>query len=55
MVLPAWLAVMVQLPALTSVNVVPLTVQTEAVVDAKVTARPELDEATSAGVAVPKA
>lgn len=55
MVLPAWLALMVQDPALTSVSVVPLTVHTLVVVEASVTTRPELDEATKAGVAVPKA
>ncbi|MDH4050271.1 MAG: hypothetical protein OEU93_01750 [Rubrivivax sp.] len=42
-----------QLPADTSVSVVPLTVQTADVVDAKLTGRPELAEATRAGGAVP--
>ncbi|MDP3820014.1 MAG: hypothetical protein Q8R33_00930 [Burkholderiales bacterium] len=52
--LPAWLALTVQVPAPASVSVVPLTVHTLAVVDAKDTARPELDVATSASGAVPK-
>ena len=34
---------MVQFPALSSVSAVPLTVQTVGVVEAKVTARPEVD------------
>ena len=55
LVLPAWLAVMVHEPALTSVSVVPLTVQTLGVVEASVTANPEFDVATRAGVAVPRA
>ena len=46
--LPAWLALTVQVPVPASVSVVPLTVHTLAVVDAKDTARPELDVATSA-------
>lgn len=40
--LPAWLAVMLQVPALTKVSVVPETVQTAAVVEANATLRPEL-------------
>ena len=52
--LPAWLAVMLQVPAATSVTVLPLTVQTLAVFDVKLTARPELAVATSAGAAVPR-
>lgn len=52
--LPAWLALTVQLPTLTSVSVLPLTVQTAGVVDAKVTARPELAVALKAGGAMPK-
>ena len=46
--LPAWLAVTEQLPALTKVTVVPLTVQTLGVVEAKATARPEVDVADKA-------
>ena len=51
--LPGWLASMVQLPTATSVSVVPLTVQMLVVVYAKLTARPELAVAASAGGAVP--
>ena len=40
--MPDWLAVMVHVPAVTSVTVVPLTVQTGVVVEAKLTVRPEL-------------
>lgn len=47
---PAWLAVTVQEPAATKVNVVPLTVHTLGVLEAKVTARPELADALSAAV-----
>ena len=52
--LPLWLAVMLHVPAATSVTVLPLTVQTPAVFDAKLTARPEVAVATKAGGAVPK-
>jgi hypothetical protein len=52
--LPAWLAVTVQVPAITSDSVVPLTVQTLSVVDAKDTASPEDAVATSAGGAMPR-
>jgi biotin transporter BioY len=48
--LPAWLAMTVQVPALTAVKVVPLTVHTLVVLLVKVTARPEL--AVPASVAV---
>lgn len=51
--LPAWLAVIVQVPADASVSVVPLTVHTGSVLDVSVTARPELELATKAGGAVP--
>lgn len=50
---PAWLAVTVQEPAATKLNVVLLTVQTLGVLEAKVTARPELADALSAAGAVP--
>ena len=50
---PAWLALMVHVPAATSVRVVPLTVQTVAVMLLKVTGRPELAAATSAGGVTP--
>lgn len=43
-----------QVPTPTSVKVVPLTVQTAGVVDAKVTARPELAVALKAAGAKPK-
>ena len=44
---------MLQLPAATSVSVLPLTVQTLDVVEVNVTGRPELALATSVGGAVP--
>ena len=53
-VLPAWLALAVQVPALSSVSVLPLTVHTAGVVDAKLTARPEVALAASSGAAVPR-
>ena len=52
--LPAWLAVTEHAPAPSSVRLVPLTVQTPGVVDARVTVRPEDDVATSAIGAEPK-
>ena len=52
-VLPAWLAVMLQVPTLTRLSVVPLTVQTAGVVDAKPTVNPELALADKAGGALP--
>ena len=51
--MPAWLAATVQVPALTSANVLPLTVQTADVIDAKFTARPELALAANGAGAVP--
>ena len=51
--LPAWLASRLQVPTATRVSVVPLTVQTPAVVEASATARPALELATRAGAAVP--
>ena len=45
---------MMQVPTATSVSVVPLTVQVLGVVDAKLTAKPELAVAASAGGAVPR-
>ena len=53
--LPGWVAVMEQVPAATMVNVFPDTVQTEPVVDAKLTGSPELAVALNASGAVPKA
>lgn len=52
--LPTWLASTLQVPAATSVSVLPLAVQTPGLVDAKLTARPELALATSASGAPPK-
>ena len=52
---PAWEAVRLQVPAETRVSVVALTVHTDVVVEATATGRPELDEADSAGGAVPMA
>ena len=51
MALPAWFAAMVQVPALTPVTVLPLTVQTPVVRELKLTARPE--EAVALAVVVP--
>ena len=45
---PGWDATIVQVPALASVAVFPLTEQIEGVVDANITGRPELAEALSA-------
>ena len=42
MALPAWLAVIEQDPPATIVTVLPATVQTDVVVEAKLTASPEL-------------
>ena len=50
---PGWLAVRLQVPAATRFSVVPLTVQTDVVVYVIVTARPDVDVATSAGGTVP--
>ncbi len=47
MLLPAWLAWMVQVPVAMNVAVVPETVQTPVVVEVKVTAKPELAVAES--------
>jgi hypothetical protein len=46
--LPAWLAVIAQVPVDTSVTAIPDTVQTGSVVEEKVMARPELAVALSA-------
>ncbi len=45
---PGWLAWIVQVPAEVSIAVEPETVQTEGVVDVKLTGRPELAEAIKA-------
>lgn len=52
--LPAWLASMLQVPAATSVRVVPLTLHTPGVVDVSVTVRPEVALATRALGVSPK-
>lgn len=49
MVFPAWLAVIEQVPVATSVTAVPDTAQTDVLLDVKVTGKPELAVATSAG------
>ena len=49
--MPVCDAVTVQVPAATAVNVEPLTVQTEVVLEAKLTAKP--DEAVAVKLAVP--
>ena len=51
--LPAWLALMLQVPSATSVKLLPLTVQTPGVVDARATARLALLVATKAGGGLP--
>jgi hypothetical protein len=51
--LPGWLAVIEHVPTATSVTVTPETVQTDAVFEANVTARPELAVALSANGAPP--
>ena len=51
--LPAWLAVMEQVPAASKVKVLPLTLHTEGVVDASCTVRPEVALADKAGGVVP--
>ena len=44
---PAWLAVTEHVPAATNVREVPLTVQIAGVVEAKLTASPLVEDATS--------
>ena len=53
MALPGWLAVIEQEPPATIVTVLPETVQTEVVVEAKLTARPELAVALTVNGAAP--
>lgn len=53
-VLPAWLALTVQVPLLSSDKTVPLTVHTAGVLLVKVTTSPELALATSAGGVLPR-
>ena len=52
--MPAWLAVIEQEPPATIVTVLPATVQTEVVVEAKLTGRPELAVALTVNGAAPK-
>jgi hypothetical protein len=52
--LPAWLAVSEHEPPATIVTVLPETVQTDVVVEAKLTARPELAVAVTVNGAVPE-
>lgn len=54
LVLPPWLAVTEQLPAVTRASEVPLTVQTAGVVEANETARPEDEVADRAAGVVPQ-
>ena len=54
MVLPAWVALMEQVPAVSSLMVLTLTVQTAGVVLASVTVRPELAVAATVNGATPK-
>lgn len=51
--LPGWVATTVQVPAATSVSVVPLVVQTPGVDDERLTGKPELAVATNAPGALP--
>ena len=52
--LPAWLAVIEHVPSVSSVTVAPDTVQTVKLLEAKVTANPELAVAVKANGAAPK-
>jgi hypothetical protein len=52
--LPAWLAAIEQEPSARTVTVLPATVQTEVVVEAKLTANPELAVAPIVNGATPK-
>ena len=52
--LPGWLAVMLQVPTASRVRLLPLTLHTAGVVDARLTARPALELATRAGGALPR-
>ncbi len=53
-VLPAWLALIVQVPVVSSDKALPLTVHTAGVLLAKVTASPEVALATSVGGVLPR-
>ncbi len=52
--LPAWVASIEQVPCATNVTVLPETVQTVVVVDAKLTASPEVAVALTVNGAAPK-
>ena len=52
--MPAWLAVIEQAPGATIVTVLPAMVQTDVVVEAKLTARPELAVALTVNGETPK-
>lgn len=54
MLLPSWPALSVQLPTLSSVKVLPLTVQTAGVLELKVTGKPDVELATSAAGVLPR-
>ena len=54
MVFPAWLAVIEQVPTARTVTVFPETVQTDAVVEAKTTGKPEFAVALSVNGATPR-
>ena len=54
MAFPAWLAVIEHEPPATIVTVLPETVQTDVVVEAKLTARPELAVASTVNGAAPE-
>ena len=51
--MPGWIAVMEQVPPATIVTVVPVTVQTDVVVELKLTVKPELAVALIVNGAVP--
>lgn len=52
--MPAWLALSVQSPTLSSVRAVPLTVQTVGVLEPSVTGKPDVELATSAAGVLPR-
>lgn len=54
MAVPGWLATTVQVPAVSNVSVVPLAAHTLGVVDAKATARPDVEVAIKAAGVVPR-
>ena len=52
--MPGWLASTVQVPAVSKVKLLPLTVQTSGVLDTNTTVKPELDVASNAGGGLPR-